>query len=105
MDIFGFLPRPNFNSPALPRPVCNLALPWRCGCELRQPRLRSQTNRCVRRTKARVVAPLHDFEEEATVESRGVDLEIFAAAGSVVEHVVGAQPLQRVRRDIEPGLE
>src|SRR5215471_17779501 len=70
-----------------------------------EPRLRGEPDRRVGGAEARVAAPLHDFEEEAAVEILGVGLEVFTRAMAIVEHVVGAQPIERAGREVDARVE
>src|SRR5262245_15861319 len=67
--------------------------------------LRREADRGICGAEAGVGAPLDKLEEKSAVEGLGVDLEIFSRALTVVEHVVGAQPVERPRLQVDAGLE
>src|SRR5689334_21283463 len=68
-------------------------------------RLRRQPDRCIRRAKTLIIAPLDDLEEEPLVENVSVDLEELAIAFAVVENTVGAQRRHRFSIEVVLGLE
>src|SRR5215831_5631473 len=63
--------------------------------------LRGEADRGVRGAESCVGASLHELKEKAAVEGLGVDLEILSRTLTVVEHVVGAQPVERAGLQVD----
>src|SRR5262249_22551950 len=59
------------------------------------PGLPRETDAGIRRAKALISAPLHDFEEEPFLEGVGVDLEEFARIVAIVEDAIFSHRFQQ----------
>ena len=67
--------------------------------------LRGEADRRICGAEPGICPSLHNFEEKTTFEIFRVNLEVLASVLPIVEHVVCAQALERVRRQVDAGFE